>query len=298
MTVAAQWIMGEYSLSYNTILIKEYKKMPFTVSHAVAVLPLAKYLGKFGALSALIVGSMMPDFAYITPFLVYGDIEAHSIIGIFVYSLPAGLVLYYLYHLLMAPVWTSLLPRKLQGFLSPHLLLGKIPPIPFYILIFSLIIGAFTHVFWDFFTHAYGIPRYVEWFNQPLTQIDGYNIMPFRVLQHFSSIFGLSLLMFLSWAWYQRKKRTPNGAPNNRNSWQASKTLKLFSFISLFFFSALTGTIIGYLNMPETEVMYGVYRLQVFVRYGIVGAAAGFITVSILLGLVYRYHLYRYSHTS
>ena len=41
--------------------------MPFTISHTVAVIPLYKYLGKFGALSALIIGSMIPDFEYIIP---------------------------------------------------------------------------------------------------------------------------------------------------------------------------------------------------------------------------------------
>ena len=266
--------------------------MPFTLSHTVAVIPLYKYLGKFGALSALIIGSMTPDFAYLTPYLVHQRMDSHSLVGIYLYGIPMGLTVYFLYHLLMAPVIVSLLPKKIQKHLHSDLFVGRLPNIPSYALIFSLVLGALTHVFWDFFTHRDGIPRYVNWMDNPLTSIDGYEIMPYRILQHFSSIFGLSLLLFWIWIWLSKKKgSTP--AKQTQEHWHAPSYLKGIAVAVILCVSTTLGILNGLKNMPETDVMYGVYSAQVFVRFGIVGAAGGFILSCVLLGLLYQFNIYR-----
>ena len=104
--------------------------MPFTVSHIVAALPLNNRLGKFNkytALSPLIIGSMTPDIAYLTPFLVHQRMDSHSLIGIYLFCIPMGLTIYFLYHLLMAPVVVSLFPSSIQRHLNPDLFIGKLP---------------------------------------------------------------------------------------------------------------------------------------------------------------------------
>ena len=272
--------------------------MPFTVSHVVAVIPLYKYLGRFGAFSALVIGSMVPDFAYMTPYLVHQRMDSHSLVGIYLYGIPMGLTIYYLYHYFMAPVIASLLPKYIRQHLHPDLFLGKIPDIPSYILVFSLIIGALTHVFWDFFTHYNGIPQYIDWFNTPLTNIDNYDIMPFRVLQHFSTIFGLSLLIFLSWRWISKRKNQ-NSAYSSRSAhssiWVASKQLKRFSRVVIVFVPVFSGIIYAAYNVPVVDdVMFGMYKAQFFLRYVIVSAAGTFIICCVLLGMVY--HLLIYKH--
>lgn len=279
--------------------------MPFTVSHTVAVIPLYKYLGRFGALSALIIGSMTPDFAYLTPYLVHQRMESHSLIGVYLYCIPMGLTVYFLYHLLMAPVIVSILPKPIQHHLHPDLFAGKLPNIPSYALLFSIILGALTHVFWDFFTHQSGIPQYVSWMDVPLTNIDGYDIMPYRVLQHMSSILGLSLLLFWIWAWIARKKqeKSPANSETNRSEmnnklekWQAPDYLKRFAVFLLLTVPAIAGIFMGWINMPDTDVMHGIYRLQVFVKNAIVGAAGGFMLATILLGLLYQYKIHQKSN--
>ena len=270
--------------------------MPFTVSHTVAVIPLYKYLGKFGALSALIIGSMTPDFAYLTPYLVDQRMDSHSLLGVYLYGIPMGLTVYFLYHLLMAPVIVSVLPKTIQRHLHPDLFAGKLPDIPSYALIFSIVLGALTHIFWDFFTHHSGIPQYIGWMDTPLTSIDGYDIMPYRVLQHFSSVFGLSLLLFWIWSWLGKKKRAETNRQMgyeaaNIKQWQAPSYLKKLSLILLLLVPIIAGLFSGIINMPKTDVMYGIYSAQVFVRYAIVGAAGGFILTSILLGLLYQYKI-------
>ncbi len=41
--------------------------MPFTISHAAAVLPFARLLARWRLLSATIIGSMVPDFGLLLP---------------------------------------------------------------------------------------------------------------------------------------------------------------------------------------------------------------------------------------
>jgi len=93
--------------------------MPFTVSHVVAALPLdtglGKRLSKFTALSPLVIGSMTPDVAYITPFLVHQRVESHSLLGIYLFCIPMGLSIYFLYHLLMAPAYWNTQNNTLDG---------------------------------------------------------------------------------------------------------------------------------------------------------------------------------------
>ncbi len=263
--------------------------MPFTVSHAVAVIPLYKYLGKFGALSALIIGSMTPDFAYMAPYLVHQRMDSHSLVGVYLFAIPMGLTVYFLYHLLMAPVLVSLLPKFIQKHLHSDLFVGRLPNIPSYTLVLSLVVGALTHITWDFFTHQSGIPQHIVWMDTPLTSLDNYDIMPYRVLQHFSTLFGLSLLVFWVWQWISRNKHIETPMQSH---WQASKVLRSFSLFTLLALPVIFGIINGLAHTTsKTNVMYGLYDAQIFLRFGIVGAASAFIISCVSLGLIYQFQI-------
>ncbi len=261
--------------------------MPFTVSHTVAAIPLAKYLGKYGAMSPLVIGSMTPDIAYITPFLVHQRMDSHSLIGLYLFCIPMGLTVYFLYHLLMAPVIVSILPKSIQNHLSNDLFQGKLPNIPSHVLVLSLVIGALTHIIWDFFTHQSGLPQFVHWMNVSIMNIDGYHIMPYRVLQHFSSLFGLALLIFWGMRWFNRTKNQPK-ALTSQSGWRAPKSLVLLAFVVISLSSIIGGLFLGTVKMPETDVMYGLYGAQVFLRYAIVGGAAAFLVSTIAMGVYYQ----------
>jgi len=261
--------------------------MPFTVSHIVAALPLNKGIGKyskFTALSPLIIGSMTPDIAYLTPFLVHQRMDSHSLIGIYLFCIPMGLTIYFLYHLLMAPVMVSFLPRSIQNHLNPDLFIGKLPKTPAHVLLISLVLGALTHVIWDFFTHQSGIPQHIAWMDTPLINIDGYDIMPYRVLQHLSSILGLALLFYWLARWYKRKK----DIKSTTNYWQAPRALKTISITILMVISLIGALLNGYINLPDTDVLYGMYSAQVFIRHGIVGGVGALLLCCFGLGLLYR----------
>ena len=71
--------------------------MPFTFSHPAAVLPLLRPLGRFGSLSALVIGSMAPDFSFIVP-MGLSRAQTHAPAALLTYCLPAGLLAYLVFH--------------------------------------------------------------------------------------------------------------------------------------------------------------------------------------------------------
>ena len=88
--------------------------MPFTLAHPAIMIPLQTRASRYqGLLSALIIGSMIPDFNYFLP-LGVTRFESHTWFALLWFSLPLGLVFYLIYHSLLAPVVYSFLPGKFQ----------------------------------------------------------------------------------------------------------------------------------------------------------------------------------------
>ncbi|MER7172908.1 DUF4184 family protein [Streptomyces mesophilus] len=137
--------------------------MPFTLSHAAAVLPLVRRDGTGrGALlpSVMIAGSFAPDLTYFAASGVPGGMEfgsfTHSWAGVLTVDAVLAALLVGVWLLLREPV-VALLPRTWQGRIlglvrgrgwrerprGPLLLWGYV----------SAVLGAATHTVWDAFTH-------------------------------------------------------------------------------------------------------------------------------------------------
>jgi hypothetical protein len=69
--------------------------VPYPFAHPAAVLPLAR----FGVPSALVIGSVAPDLWYLLPFI--DRAQTHSLSGVLAFCLPAGLLLYLLFHFVL-----------------------------------------------------------------------------------------------------------------------------------------------------------------------------------------------------
>jgi hypothetical protein len=76
------------------INIKPFHSMPFTLSHVAAVLPLRKFNLVW---SALVVGSMAPDFPYIVGTTDYRSL-GHQFPGVIEFTIPASLFALWLFH--------------------------------------------------------------------------------------------------------------------------------------------------------------------------------------------------------
>jgi hypothetical protein len=171
--------------------------MPFTLSHPAAVVPIRKY----GILSALVVGSMMPDTLYFLPGMRH-DSYGHTLPGLFFYCLPAGISLLWFFHRFLKKPLIALFPRNQHGKLlavSPDFHLG--PARRFAAIAASIVIGAASHLTWDSFTHSNGwIASRFAIFHYTLPFPSPFGLQVTEALQYSNSLLGLLVLSI----YYQR----------------------------------------------------------------------------------------------
>src|ERR1700689_5600695 len=74
--------------------------MPFTLSPPAIVLPFARLLARWRLLSAVVVGSMVPDFGRFLPWQP-ARFETHSADALLTFCLPVGLATYWLFQWLI-----------------------------------------------------------------------------------------------------------------------------------------------------------------------------------------------------
>lgn len=144
---------------------------------------------------------MVPDL----PFFLGVPIprmQTHGLLALLTWALPAGLVLYALFHFLLKDMLIALAPAAVQGRLA---VAPRTSQPGWLAIIVSLLAGAATHIVWDSFTHS----GTVVVLSLPVLQVSwgrigAYDLYVFKVLQHLSSLVGLSLLAWWSWRWYHR----------------------------------------------------------------------------------------------
>lgn len=175
--------------------------MPFTFAHPAAVMPLCRRLPYPGVMSALVIGSMAPDFVYWLPLPIYREMS-HTVPALFLFCLPAGLSVFWLYHTLLKRPLVALLPRAIFVRLPPlqpiRWRLRHVVPV-----LLALLLGAITHLVWDAFTH-YNTPvtRLLPGLETPLLTGSGYVLRVYKVLQHGSTLAGFGVLALYGWRWY------------------------------------------------------------------------------------------------
>lgn len=176
--------------------------MPWTVSHAAAILPFRRWCPARLSFVALVIGSMSPDFAYYFGLAELGDF-AHSLPGLLAAALPGGL-------LAVAAAWwlrgllAALLPQPhrfavQQAFAS---LARDLDWRRGFALAASVLLGAATHAAWDSFTHATGPPvERSEFLRRVLFRIGSWDVEAYNFLQHASTLFGIVALAIAYRAW-------------------------------------------------------------------------------------------------
>jgi hypothetical protein len=137
--------------------------LPFTLSHAAAVLPAVRTDGTGrGRLvpAVLVAGSFSPDMTYYAASVVSGAMEfgtvTHSFPGVFTIDVLVAWALVGLWLLLREPL-VALLPRGRQGGVATLLRCGapraRVTAALAVRWYASAVLGALTHVVWDAFTH-------------------------------------------------------------------------------------------------------------------------------------------------
>lgn len=161
-------------------------------------------------LSALIVGSLAPDFHYFLNLAPRGHF-GHTLPGVFLFCLPVGLAVLWIFQKLLKLPLISLAPerhqQRLMRFTKPFCW-G--PGSRFLLILFSLLVGALSHVAWDAFTHDRGfVVRNLPDLRTPPLEEFGTHRPLYNLLQLGSSVLGLSLLVFWYWRWFRREPPQP-----------------------------------------------------------------------------------------
>ncbi|MGI5453956.1 DUF4184 family protein [Streptomyces sp. CA-249302] len=181
--------------------------MPFTLSHAAAVLPAVRTDGTGrGRLvpAMLVAGSFAPDMTYYAASVVPGAMEfgevTHSFPGVFTVDVLVSWMLAALWLLLREPL-VALLPRPWQP--RPAALLhcgaprARVRPSLVARWYVSACLGALTHVVWDAFTHhdRWGVRLF------PVLGEDFGGSPLFSYLQYASSVVGAAVIaLWVGWA--------------------------------------------------------------------------------------------------
>jgi hypothetical protein len=175
--------------------------MPFTFSHPAIVLPLRYLPKRWVSLTGLIIGSMVPDFEYFIRMKVE-SIYSHTWPGLFWFDLPLGLLIVFIYQILVKDSIILHLPMALNRRFSRFRGVDQDGSFfqYFVVLALSILIGAASHIFWDGFTHPNGYFVTVLPVLSQKVHLAGHEVFVYKVIQHCSSIIGAIVIILAVYA--------------------------------------------------------------------------------------------------
>ena len=166
--------------------------MPLTFAHPAAILPFSRK-SKYINFSALVFGSMAPDFEYFLRGRPMGDI-GHTFTGFVLFNLPLVTIIYVIYHIFVHQILFNHLPSYLQ---DPYVKrIDSTMILKVVVFCYSALFGMLTHVVWDSFTHinGYMVLKFPALFTYGYN-IYGFAIPLYKFLQHGSTLFGITMIL-------------------------------------------------------------------------------------------------------
>lgn len=175
--------------------------MPFTPAHPAIVLPFVRIKPERVSATALVIGSIAPDFEYFFKMSVNSQ-HSHTLLGILYFDIPVTILLAFLFHAVVKRNLFANLPAFLQYRFSSMLQLDYIKHFKkyFWVVILSAGIGSFSHIFWDAFTHNDGFfAQRISLYKQVVIPFDGVRYPLFYGLQHISTYVGMiGVIIYIS----------------------------------------------------------------------------------------------------
>lgn len=252
--------------------------MPGTFSHPLAVLPLRRFTPRPLNFAALVIGSMTPDFGY---FIDRFDLArfAHTLTGSFLACLPTGVAMLILFYLFAKPI-CYVFPSPHREVLSP-----LCPSFPrqlsvWLMILLSLLLGAWTHIFWDAFTHLDGwFVERIAFLRAPAFQTGSSTTHVYLALQEGSTLVGFPILAIAYWIWLHRQ-----GKPLLR--FFSSDLWRYFFWVGIAVVSFSIGipTAYHFANSSLSDFLYG---RSILFRTALYSADVGIPLVLIASAIVY-----------
>lgn len=209
--------------------------MPYTLSHVAAVLPFSRLLARLRILSAMVIGSMVPDFGYLLPIHPLRP-ATHSAVSLVTFSLPVGLLSYWIFQRWLKLPLFNLLPDQAYLRWRPFSAPAALNSARQWLLAAGgVLVGAVTHLVWDAFTHegARGMrmmPELDDW----RFELHGHHLIGARLLQDGSSILGLALVLVLL-IYALRRGEMPTVGPRALGAAQRRNWLLVYAIATLVF---------------------------------------------------------------
>jgi Domain of unknown function (DUF4184) len=186
-----------------------------------------------------VIGSMVPDFGYILPIHPLRAVT-HSAVSLVTFSLPLGLLAYWLFQRWMKVPLLNLLPDQAylrwRPFAAPAVASS---PRQWFLAAGGVLLGAATHLVWDGFTHegARGMrmmPELDDW----RFELHGHALIGARLLQDGSSMLGLAIVLAML-IYALRGGDTPVAVPRplsraQRHCWSLAYAVATVMFIAGF----------------------------------------------------------------
>lgn len=213
--------------------------MPFTFAHPSILLPLKKLSPRYVSMSGLIMGSMLPDFEYFMRLVPYSTVS-HTLVGVFYFDLPLGIVLLFIFHFFIRNRLIDNLPHSLFKRFADYKNFNWIKHFKenIFIVLLSLLIGIVSHIVWDSFTHESGFS--VQLFPILSSDLPLIHLPVYKILQHGSTLLGFSFIACFILFLPKNK-----AVKQNRNKYYWLYLLTLFVILLCVFMAISTSLAIG-----------------------------------------------------
>jgi uncharacterized protein DUF4184 len=252
--------------------------MPCTFSHPLVVVPLRRLCPERLNFTALIIGSMSPDFGYYIGQFPVANF-AHSGLGTLVVCLPTGLLTLGLFYLIRRPL-CFVLPQPHRAALMP--LASRRPSVSVhsvFVAALSILLGAWTHTVWDSFTHPDGwAVMHVAILHATVIHVGTTSLAVFNFLQQVSTFGAGALLVVLYFRWLRRQQTTATGDTSAHDLWR---------YLLIAFLAAVALAIAVPAAFRLASPFEGYVAVRVFLFRTAVYSVAAFVPPLIISSFVY-----------
>lgn len=200
--------------------------MPFTFSHPAIILPLRHLPKSWFSITALVIGSLTPDFEYFIRMKVKSNFS-HTLTGVVWFDLPLAILLAFIFHNLIrhtllenAPLFIKQRVLHLDTFNWNFYFKNN-----WMIVLSSSLIGILSHIFWDAFTHNQGyFVTHIDYLKTTISLFGA--ITPiWKIAQHGSTLIGALIILF---AFNKLPQQFELKASIDKNYWISVFLLTLF----------------------------------------------------------------------
>lgn len=233
--------------------------VPFTVSHTAVAWPLSRLVPNLPT-AALAIGAMSPDFEYLLRLAPRSHLS-HTPLGVLTFCVPVSLATWLVYRHLVRPSLLDLLPRamcrEVQQWEGRRDFAWT-----FVWATLAILVGAFTHLAWDAFTHTDGVVvAAIPALRAPV--LATHDLRWCQLFQHGSTLFGLAVLFL--WA-----KRTWNRFPATARRFEPAQLASLITSA----LCLLAASTVGALLDGERAMGAGLIPVLAFAAVGAMDGAA------------------------